>query len=381
MKVAYITTDDAQNIKNWSGSTFYIGQALRNQLIDIEYIGSLPPLQNFLTRAKGSLYRRLLKQVYQCDRDPLTVKHYAKAVEKCLEEFKNIDCIFSQSTVPIAGLKTEKPIFFWTDATFAGMVDYYPNFKNLCWETLKQGSQLEQMALNQAKFAIYSSDWAAKSAIDNYQVDPAKVKVVSFGANLNKEKTLDEIKQLIAAKPTDVCKLLFMGVDWNQKGGSIALNVAEELNKGGLKTELTIVGCYPPDLEAIPNFVKCKGFISKATQEGREEIEKVFSENHFLILPTRAEAYGLVFCEANSFGLPNIATKTGGVPTIVKDGVNGQLFNLDDSISAYVNYINEIFVNYSEYVELALSSFNEYKTRLNWEVAGKKVKNIILGED
>jgi hypothetical protein len=33
--------------------------------------------------------------------------------------------------------------------------------------------------------------------------------------------------------------------------------------------------------------------------------------------------------------------------------------------------------NYSEYEKLALSSFHEYQTRLNWKVATQQVKELI----
>ena len=39
--------------------------------------------------------------------------------------------------------------------------------------------------------------------------------------------------------------------------------------------------------------------------------------------------------------------------------------------------IIEITKDRNIYNELALSSYNEYKTRLNWDVSCKKVKNLL----
>ena len=127
----------------------------------------------------------------------------------------------------------------------------------------------------------------------------------------------------------------------------------------------------------LPDFVINHGFISKANQEGKEKLNNLMSKCHFLLLPTKAEAYGLVFCEANSFGLPSIATNVGGIPTIIKDNINGMTFNLTDTEESYANYIATVFCNYKEYEELAISSYNEYKTRLNWGIAGKKIFNLM----
>jgi glycosyltransferase involved in cell wall biosynthesis len=67
--------------------------------------------------------------------------------------------------------------------------------------------------------------------------------------------------------------------------------------------------------------VKFLGYISKSTQEGSEQIDRLLSDAHFLMLPTRADCTPYVIPEANSFGLPCITTNVGGIPTMVKDHV------------------------------------------------------------
>jgi glycosyltransferase involved in cell wall biosynthesis len=236
---------------------------------------------------------------------------------------------------------------------------------------------MERLALQKCKLAIYASEWAAQTAIDYYNADPNKVKVVPFGANIDSSRNFSEIKDLIESRPSNKCKLLFLGVDWFRKGGDVALKVAEELNKLGLNTELTVVGCQPIVEGSLPSFVKPLGFISKSTNEGKERINQLLAESHFLILPSRAECYGVVFCEANSLGVPCISRKVGGIPTIIKPNVNGNLFDLNTEITEYCEYISRLFSNYSDYKNLALSSFNEYQSRLNWSVAGKTVQELL----
>ncbi len=95
------------------------------------------------------------------------------------------------------------------------------------------------------------------------------------------------------------------------------------------------------------------------------------AESHFYLMPTQAESFGHSFVEANAFGLPVISCKTGGVPSVVHNGKNGQLFDLDATIEDYCNYIIKIYKNKESYFQLCLSSFNEYKTRLNWDYGAK----------
>jgi glycosyltransferase involved in cell wall biosynthesis len=124
--------------------------------------------------------------------------------------------------------------------------------------------------------------------------------------------------------------------------------------------------------------VKSLDFVNKYTNEGINQMNKLFGESHFFIMPSRAESYGHVLCEANSFGLPSLATDVGGIPTIIKEGLNGKIFSVNASISEYCTYIASLMANYSEYKKLAHSSFNEYQSRLNWVVAGQTAKQLIL---
>jgi hypothetical protein len=67
----------------------------------------------------------------------------------------------------------------------------------------------------------------------------------------------------------------------------------------------------------------------------------------------------------------------GGIPTIIRDDLNGKTFDRETDATAYCEYIINMFANYSEYKNLALSSFNEYYFRLNWSVAGGAARNLL----
>jgi glycosyltransferase involved in cell wall biosynthesis len=165
--------------------------------------------------------------------------------------------------------------------------------------------------------------------------------------------------------------------DWLRKGGDVAIHIASELNKKGLATELMVVGCEPVSEGPLPGFVRSLGYISSATAEGASRLGELFAGSHFFVMPSRAESYGYVFCEASSWGVPSLASDVGGIPTAVRNNVNGRTFAKDAPISDYCEYITDLFSNYARYKELALSSFREYQTRLNWDVAGRAVETLL----
>ena len=375
MQIAYVTTYDASDVRQWSGLGSYILRSLEAAGMQASTIGDLKEIDlPFLSRLKRAYYTRARSQRYLKDRDPSVLKSYAAQVQEQLGRL-DTDVVFSPGTVPIAYLKTEKPIVFYTDATFAGMLDFYPWFTNLSKESIRQGNRMEQQALTNCTLAIYASQWAADSAIKHYDVDPAKVKVVPFGANMACDRDEQSIAAIADRKPMDTCKLLLLGVDWERKGGPRALEVAEQLTESGLPAELHVVGI--DEVPVSSPLIHNHGFISKKTEQGRAELDRLLTESHFLILPSVAECFGIVFSEASSYGLPSLATRVGGIPTAVAEGRNGWTFDLNASADAYCERIQHLMGSRDAYREIALSSFGEYQHRLNWDASGKRICELI----
>ncbi|MGB3535688.1 MAG: glycosyltransferase family 4 protein [Microcoleaceae cyanobacterium] len=384
MKIAYVTLYDVLNQQKWPKTQlglcqagYTIAKTLESQSITLEYIGDLQKKTSLMTRAKWGFYRRFYQKDYYRWAEPLIVQDYNQQVKSQLAKV-DYDVILSpENVIPISQLKTKKPLVLWTDAPLCALIDFYPYLSNLCQETLQNIYHIEKAALEKCNLVIYTSDWAAKSAIEKYQLNPEKVKVVFFGANLENHQTIAEIDYQIQLRNSKVCKLLFIGVEWWRKGGHIALKVAEELNQQGVQTELTIIGCQPIINQPLPPFVKVLGYINKFTNEGQKKLSQIISSSHFLILPTTAETYGHVLCEANSFAVPCLTTNVGGLSSVIQNNVNGHTFSPTAKIDDYCNYITHYMNDFNSYQTLAYSAYKEYQYRLNWEVACQKVKSLL----
>ena len=373
MKIAYVTTYNSSDIHSWSGTGYYMFQALKETKYEIEQVILEKHKYDILFKLKNLFYRFISKK-YLKDRDPKYLSHYAKNLEEKLSKM-DYDVIFSPSSIPLAYLETEKPMIFWTDATFDGIKDFYPEFSNLADETIRDGHIMEQMALSKSRFSLYSSDWARDSALEYYEVDENRVITVPFGANIDSDRELKDIESIVKSKKMDRCNLLFSGVDWDRKGGDMALSVAEELTKRGIKTELHIVG-VTPDIE-LPDYVTVYGFVSKSSKEGKELLDSLMMESHFLIVPSKAECAAMVFAEASSFGLPSISRRVGGIPTVIEDDINGKTFDLNDKADIYCDYIEDILSSKERYQELSISSFHLYNKKLNWTTASERIKELL----
>src|ERR1700691_2084802 len=183
MRMAFVTNYDSSDVTAWSGSMFNMLSALKKTGVHLDTIDGLSNPYAVMFKAKRMMKNIVLRKNYLRDREPLTLRSYARQVKRRLGHIQP-DIVFSAGTIPIAYLQTDKPIVFWADATFDAMINFYPEFTNLCDETLRNGHSMEQAALSKCRLAIYSSEWAARSAMTYYDVDSAKIKVVPYGANL-----------------------------------------------------------------------------------------------------------------------------------------------------------------------------------------------------
>lgn len=372
MRIAYATTFDAKDVHNWSGTPFHMSQALAKSGLDIDYIGSLKRQLPPLFKLKQTWNKYVLNRRESPRFNVTAAKAYSMQVAKRLSGHQ---AVLSPLINPIAYLETNVPIVLWTDAVYSALLGFYPAFAAHSAETINQGNDITAACLARTRLAIFSSDWAARSAMELYGTSKEKIKVVPFGANIENYPSHNEIKPLIEKRAQDKINLLFLAKSWERKGGDIALAVAKALHKAGYNVQLNIVG-YTPKIEPLP-YVKCLGFISKQTLEGKARIHELLLNSHFLILPSRADACPMVFAEANAFGLPCLTTYVGGIATAVKNNINGMTFGLDASIDTYCQYIVTLLEKRSNYEALALSAHHEYESRLNWQVATQEVKRLI----
>lgn len=375
MKIACVSVFDPRNIASWSGCSYYLTEALiANSSASLSFIGPLDQKHSLQFRCKELIYRKLLGRNYLPTVDPAALEHYAR---QCAHNLQGLtpDVILSLGALPIAHLDTNIPIVYYWDCTFLGNLEY-PWFGKLAPECIANGHKMEQLALEKCRVAVYSSEWATQTAIAGYKADPSKLRVVPLAANLRRERTLNDAKRLVAARKSKVCNLLFMGIDWIRKGGDVAYQVAKELNARGLDTTLSIVGCAPQVSETVPQFVKCFGFLNKNDNDDATKINDLLEQSHFLVVPSLAESFGAVFCEASSYAIPSIARRVGGIPSAVTNDVNGQLFDKDAPISEYCDFVMETFNDYARYSALALSAFAEYEDRLNWDKSAEALLEI-----
>jgi glycosyltransferase involved in cell wall biosynthesis len=370
VRAAYVTTYDPSDVRAWSGLGYYISRCLELAGITVERIG--PLARHVHPRARAcQLEAKLRGREYPVDRHPRVAGAFAAEVERRLESLP-CDFVFSPGTIPIAHLDAGRPVAFWADATFGAMLRHYPAFRGLSRRAIRDGLELDTRALAAGRVAFYASEWAARSAVEDHGADPDKVKVIPFGANMPVPDGRDEVIGIIGRRAADICRLLFVGVDWVRKGGDRAVDVARVLNESGMPTELHVVGCTPR--RKLPPWAHVHGFVDKSTAAGASVMRVLYEASHVLVHPASAECFGVVFCEAAGHGVISVASRVGGIPSAVREGVTGTLFDPAASGEEYADHVWRLMEDRGRYEAAALGAFDEYQRSLSWEVAAKAVR-------
>ena len=374
-KIAFLTSIDPRDKRSWSGIFYQTAQALQRHCGDVIYVGPTSEVG----RASGlhiqskALLKKIARKYFVYDYHLMVARNYANAANQrfACEKFDVI--VAPASLAQVAFLQADIPIVVVEDGTFALLLNYYPQYSNLLPRSIHQMHAITMSGIQKASAMVYSSEWAVRSAIKDYQADPRKVHVVPMGANFDNPpgKEIAERKKRSAS-----CKLLFVGVDWQRKGGEIAFETFLALEEMGIQAELTICGCVPPK-HFIHERMKVISFLDKNDPQQYRQMEQLYQEADFFLLPTRNECYGIVFCEANAYGLPVITTRTGGVPEVVRDGENGFTLVRGARGDAYARVIASIYEDEQAYSNLVKSSRAAYDERLNWDVWGHKLHDII----
>ena len=367
----------ADSVSSWSGLPFFMKRCLEQAGMDVIEV-QVTENGNWLGWTKFLWWKWAKRRRYLRELEPSRLKYSGRDLQRQLQRL-SVDAVISPSIWMVTWLEIDRPVLLWTDATFAGVQNLYESFSNLAPPSVEAGHQTERQGLQHCTLAMFSSQWAAQSAIENYGADPRNVHVVPFGANIERALPEADLTSCLAARPNDVCRLLFVGVDWVRKGADLAVEVASRLNARGLRAELTIMGCNPPQGMELPAFVKCVGFISKSTPEGRAKIEDAFRSHHLFIMPTRADCTPCVFSEANAYALPCLSTEVGGIASIIVNDRNGRCFPLSAPADEYVDYVLALIADRPRYEALARSSWQEAQDRLSWTASGRKIAGFIEG--
>ncbi|MEO5533576.1 MAG: glycogen synthase [Pseudolysinimonas sp.] len=197
-------------------------------------------------------------------------------------------------------------------------------------------SAIERTAFEAADVVIAVSHGMRADILRCYpNVDPARVRVVHNGIDLDRWHRVDEpdLARELGVDP-DRPSVVFVGRITRQKGLPYLLAAARQL-----PPEVQLVLCAgAPDTPEILAEVQAGVAALQAERSGVVWIDRLLSQPEIAALlstattfvcPSVYEPLGIVNLEAMACGAPVVGTATGGIPEVVADGVTGRLVPIE----------------------------------------------------
>ena len=365
MRLAVVAQDNPYSEASWSGIPFHALQEIRRRFDDVHVVNT-PKLDRLIRRSA-----QLARGRWDIAREPAMIAGIQARLTPAFDEIAPDVVISIAAPHKVAWLVDRYPVIHVTDAMFDTMVNYYQKYATMSSRSLRLGHAVQHRLVDGSRGLMVASQWAAQSAAAYYNHPIDHFTVAPLSANF-KENPPPRIPRANDGP----LKLLFVGFNWQRKGGPLALQAFQHLRVAEPQAEFHIVGCRPPGADAIPG-VQVHGVLRKGDPAQALKLAQLLDSSHFFLMPSRQEAYGLVYCEACAFSLPPVATDTGGVGEIIRHGENGLLLPPDADAAMYSQAILNVWRDSDRYVAMQLAARRAFNERLNWRAWGDSLEHLV----
>lgn len=308
--------------RSWSGSSHrFFGECLRKDIL-YRAIGVEAPatkrweamLRNF------SPDRSTWRLAYHLDTG--YYKALTKAVQDSLQS-EDFSCDFLQIggiyNVPSL-VKGRSRCFSYHDGNLAQLAQspYFP--KTFSRQKLKSALAYERDVYAGMDLIFTMSEYLKRSFVEDFGVSESKVVTIGGGVNL------PELPETCNGKDYTTQQILFVGVEFDRKGGRQLLEAFKKVRAARPSATLHIVG--PRQLEAVGKLgdgVIFHGFLDRNNSAQGAILRRLLSEAALFVMPSLYEPFGIAPLEAMTYQVPCILTNRWAFPEMVEPGVSGEL--------------------------------------------------------
>ncbi len=282
--------------------------------IDAEWIFVEWEPEELLTRVPPLSLNWTLKGGY-------VVRSRLRALERAGHKFDA--ALFNNVVLPVflPGFRKRVPFLMCLDVTprlIEGFEKWY--FNNVIpYRSVGRGLKerfLTRCVYNDASDIITWSNLVRDSLVSHYQVPEQTIEVIPPGVNLTYWSPSG------IAKSNRRTQILFVGADFNRKGGDVLLAASTKPEFKDCDFHFVTKNFSAPP---TPNV-----FVYPNIDPNSDDLRNLYRNADIFALPTRADFSPNVICEAMGCELPVVATRVGAINEMVSDGVNGYLIDVGD---------------------------------------------------
>lgn len=176
-----------------------------------------------------------------------------------------------------------------------------------------------------ARAIVASSEWAARDVWREYPQAAGRVQVMPYPVRVHAESAQWPAWRARRAQAGEAVRFLFVGGDFPRKGGWDLLTAWAACGLGTAST-LHVVTNWRVPHDRVPDGVQ----VVRGIEPYSTAWQSMWRDADVFVMPTHAEAFGMVYQEAAAAGLPSIGTDIAAVPELIEDGVTGVLVQRGD---------------------------------------------------
>jgi len=230
--------------------------------------------------------------------------------------------------------------------------------------------RLDQLCTRLSHCVIAVSNHTSAHMIEVEKAPPRKIHTVLNGIDFDRVKLSGpdapaRIRREFAAEDSHL--LLIVARLHPEKGHSYLFKALPEIRRRTQRPVRLLVagvGAFDAAYREQVRAVGCDDIVSFVGF--RKDSPDLMAASDLLILPSVAEAFGLVLAEALYLGTPVVATNVGGIPEIVSDGLDGILIPPADS-GALADAIVELLGNGERRQRMAGAGRQKILTKFGFE--------------
>lgn len=372
--VLLATVEPAHDPNAWSGTAFNIRVAVEAAFDRVSVLCNPVPRKHWTDAVPRLLLGRERYPMWMTQH---ALQGYATALREAISQHQPdaVLCISSQHLALLGPVNV--PLYMVSDAPWLAYKTAYASFETMPWRS-RSFAQLEAEAAHAARRVIYPTPWSCMEAARLFGVSADKIAMIPLGANRFCRASDAAVDAMISERLKGEIRLLFVGKDWERKGGPQAVAVTRALRARGLLARLQVVGCQPALTDSERAFVNVSGFLSADDPVQAARLENAFVSSDLFILPSTAECFGLVLAEAQSYGLPCLALKVHGVPGVVSDGSSGLLFSPGTSAATMAQSIMKLASDRDVYTRMSQQARMRFVDKLNWNAFGQQLRSLMV---
>ena len=216
-------------------------------------------------------------------------------------------------------------LFSYHDANLAQAMRN-PRFpQKLSKRRVSRALDYERRVYDSVDLIFTMSDYLKNTFVECFGVEERRIRTIGAGINW------EALPDVASAKAYDTKKLLFVGADFERKGGLELLRAFRIVRAAHPSAELHIVGprhiTVPAEL--APGVVTV-GFLSKKNPVEMQRFARILAASSLFVMPSLYEPFGIAPLEAMAYRIPAILTDAWAFPEMVQPGVNGELVRAGD---------------------------------------------------